>query len=178
MKPQMLEFHRPQPNSGPLGRPHPGFVIIRDQIGRRTRTRRVWTSLSRSEDVVAVVIGARRVGIDVEKLQDPTQSETLMSLMHPQDQALARSRSGLERQYVVTALWTLIEAIAKLWGTGLRTDPAAIRAGFSGKSRPIKRVSTVTAGCDELGRLTTTTTAVNVHRELPSPEYVVSVAFR
>lgn len=174
--PQSIEFYRPQPTAGLFSRPRPGYALITNREGRRKTARRVWTSLSRTDELVAVGIGTRKLGIDVERLQSPRQSEDLLSLMHPHDRTRVQSCSGLDRQCATTALWTRIEAVAKLRGTGLRNDPASLRVGASNSSEHVGRMTIVTVGSDELGQLGACSTNGPNYGGSSVPDYVVSVA--
>lgn len=135
---------------GPFRPPHPGWAGI-GPGGRRG----VWVSLSRAGGLVAVAVGRRRIGIDVEALQSFDEAADLVRVLHPADrraiEALtaghpARSPGlevtgdmGLEvtgdMGLEVTGVWTRVEAALKLRGTGLRRDPATIRVGTSSSPR-------------------------------------------
>lgn len=176
VSPQSIEIFRPRLTAGLFRRSQPGYVLITDQERRRAATRRIWISLSRSDELVAVGIGLRRLGIDIERCQSPTQSDDLLSLIHPRDRLRAQSRSGLDRQYETTAIWTRIEAVAKLHGTGLRTDPSNFRVGASNGPGRVGKEAIMTVGCDELGRPRDFSPYRTHHCGSSVPEYAVSLA--
>ncbi|WP_169251437.1 4'-phosphopantetheinyl transferase superfamily protein [Brevibacterium sp. 'Marine'] len=111
----------------------------------RTGPDRLFTSISRTDGCVAVAVSRRRIGIDIEATQTQEQSRDLLSLFHPRDQAAANRVGGAARRRRVTTIWTRIEAVLKLRGTGLRVDPGTVRVGPGPGALRGRRIRTVSA---------------------------------
>lgn len=89
---------------------------------------RLHFNLSHSGDQIALAISDRPVGLDLE--QPPTYDHTplLPQIASPAEleQADANGPPTVERFLI---LWTAKEAILKMLGTGLKTDPRTIHLG-------------------------------------------------
>lgn len=132
-------LRRPRPPGQGLGRVRPGYAmsggvglgsLLRSRLWRQLRLRRrVWVSLSRTGDTIAVALGPRRLGIDVETLQSALHARQLSELLNPHDRLELSRLRRMRQPAEVTAAWTRVEAYAKFRGRGLNTDPADIRVG-------------------------------------------------
>lgn len=112
-----------------------------------TRTGAAWvfTSISRTDGAVAAAVSRYPIGVDIEATQTDEQSHDLITLFHPRDRAAAGRVAGIARQRRVTTIWTRIEAVLKLRGTGLRIDPAQVRVGPGPQPLRGRRIRTVSA---------------------------------
>ncbi len=97
--------------------------------------RRVHYSLARTPGYVAVLIGNRAVGVDVERRQSPAQADSLLRVLHAADRARLANEPERRRPRAVTDAWVRLEALLKALGTGLSIDPSTVSVGAAPRVR-------------------------------------------
>lgn len=75
-------------------------------------------SISHTKDHIAIAIGSRPVGIDIEQLR-PYKIEVVRRFFHPDEYAFIDSLMPEQQAEAFTRLWTMKEAAVKCTGTGI-----------------------------------------------------------
>lgn len=112
----------------------PGPATIRAGAGHNSDGY-VHYSLARTPGHIAIVMANRPVGVDLESRQSADQAESLVRVLHPADQARLLREPERRRARAVTEAWVRLEALLKVRGTGLSTDPSSIEVGTANRVR-------------------------------------------
>lgn len=107
------------------GRSADTITIIHDASGRPSLAGHddLCLSYANRNGLVIVALAAQSVGADVEQVEP--LSDLPWNVLHPQEQAMLRARTGMQRLALFYRLWTAKEACLKANGRGLLTEPSS-----------------------------------------------------
>lgn len=148
---ETITVHRPGPSDDLTGRHRPGWATLAPLVGSVDDRSTMWVSKARAGEVVAVAMSPDCVGIDIEQVQTPEQSEDLIALFHPADRRRLRSLDGRRRALGATTIWTRFEALAKRAGAGLRIDPSTVNIGFGSYDAGSREIALTSSGSSPAG---------------------------
>ncbi|MBB5516314.1 4'-phosphopantetheinyl transferase [Rubricella aquisinus] len=83
-------------------------------------------NLSHCDGLVAVALGPRALGVDVESVGTDTQAEIWDQVLHPDERRWLAGLPAAAQPYAFRQFWTLKEAVLKADGIALRQDPRAL----------------------------------------------------